>query len=127
MSKDISVVELFAGVGGLRIGLEDASSRFKTIWANQWEPGKSVQYAADCYKANFGGKSHLVNEDISTVIDEIPEHVLLTGGFPCQDYSVARSLSNEKGIEGKKGVLWWEIAEILEVKNPPFVLLENFY
>lgn len=123
MSKDISVVELFAGVGGLRIGLEDASSRFKTIWANQWEPGKSVQYAADCYKANFGGKSHLVNEDISTVIDEIPEHVLLTGGFPCQDYSVAHT--GAKGIEGKKGVLWWNINDIIERRHPRYVLLEN--
>ena len=70
-------------------------------------------------------KNH-VCEDIGKVDKTIiPDHTLLVGGFPCQDYSVARSLSNEKGIEGKKGVLWWEIAEVLETKQPPFVLLEN--
>ena len=58
-------------------------------------------------------------------MDRIPEHTLLVGGFPCQDYSVARSLSNEKGIEGKKGVLWWDIASVIEARTPPFVLLEN--
>ncbi len=55
----------------------------------------------------------------------IPNHTLLVGGFPCQDYSVARSLSNGKGIEGKKGVLWWAIADVLHIKKPPFVLLKN--
>lgn len=120
--KDIKVVELFAGVGGLRLGFEAASSRYKTIWANQWEPGKSVQYAADCYKSHFGENS-LVNEDINTVLDDIPEHDLLTGGFPCQDYSVAHT--GAKGIEGKKGVLWWSINNIIELRKPKYVILEN--
>jgi len=120
--KDIRVVELFAGVGGLRLGFEAASDRYKTVWANQWEPGKAVQYAADCYKSHFGENS-LVNEDINTVLDQVPEHDLLTGGFPCQDYSVAHT--GAKGIEGKKGVLWWSINDIIKLRKPKYVILEN--
>lgn len=132
---DKTVVELFAGVGGFRCGfnnvkLEDneviEEDNWDFIWANQWEPSTKSQAAFDCYVERFGKSENHVNEDICKVDKNIiPDHTLLVGGFPCQDYSVARSLSNEKGIEGKKGVLWWEIAEILEVKNPPFVLLEN--
>lgn len=121
--KEIKVVELFAGVGGFRIGLERASDMYKFIWSNQWEPGKKVQHAYDCYVKHFGESETHVNEDIATVIDKIPEHDLLVGGFPCQDYSVASTKA--KGIQGKKGVLWWEIDKILEKKHPKYVLLEN--
>ena len=88
-NSDIRVVELFAGVGGFRVGLERCSERFKTIWANQWEPGQAGQWAYKCYSKNFGEDSHCVNADIATVIDQVPPHDLLVGGFPCQDYSVA--------------------------------------
>lgn len=124
--KNIRVVELFAGVGGFRIGLEAASSRFKTIWANQWEPGQAGQWAYKCYVANFQKgrkKANCSNEDIATVIDQVPEHDLLVGGFPCQDYSVAST--GARGIEGKKGVLWWSINDIIRLRHPKFVLLEN--
>ena len=129
-----TVVELFAGVGGFRCGFNEVTFDGKTVkeksnwnfvWANQWEPSTKTQAAFDCYIERFG-KNSCVCEDIGKVDKtSIPKHTLLVGGFPCQDYSVARSLSNEKGIEGKKGVLWWEIAEVLETKYPPFVLLEN--
>ena len=99
-NSDIRVVELFAGVGGFRVGLERCSERFKTIWANQWEPGQAGQWAYKCYSKNFGEDSHCVNADIATVIDQVPPHDLLVGGFPCQDYSVAST--GAKGIEGKK-------------------------
>ena len=122
MSSNIKVVELFAGVGGFRIGLEAASPRYQTIWANQWEPNKKTQHAYDCYVANFGKDNH-INADISTVKSLVPEHDLLVGGFPCQDYSVART--GAKGIEGHKGVLWWEIRDIVEAKQPQYILLEN--
>lgn len=130
-----TVIELFAGVGGFRVGLNniegfDANGKaienrdWKFVWANQWEPGTKAQHAYDCYRQRFGDECS--NEDISTVnAKNIPNHSLLCGGFPCQDYSVARSLSNEKGIEGKKGVLFWDIARILKEKNTPFFLLEN--
>lgn len=119
----INVCELFAGVGGFRLGLEKASDEFNFVWANQWEPGKKVQHAFDCYVSHFGMDNH-VNSDISKIDKkEIPDHDLLVGGFPCQDYSVAST--GAKGIQGKKGVLWWEIRDILEAKKPRFVLLEN--
>jgi DNA (cytosine-5)-methyltransferase 1 len=131
-----TVVELFAGVGGFHVGLNNVVSidkngraiengPFDFVWANQWEPGARVQEAFNCYALRFGGDK-ASNEDIGTVDKKkIPNHTLLVGGFPCQDYSVARSLSMEKGIEGKKGVLWWQIKDILAAKHPKFVLLEN--
>lgn len=120
----MKVVELFAGVGGFRVGFENVSTTFfETVWANQWEPAKKVQHAYDCYVANFGTKHNCINEDIAKVKHLVPEHDLLVGGFPCQDYSVAAT--NAKGIEGKKGVLWWEIRDIIERCKPGLVFLEN--
>jgi len=117
------VVELFAGVGGFRLGLERASSEFEVVWADQWEPGKKVQHAFDCYQLHYGVSENHVNEDIAVAKERIPDHDLLVGGFPCQDYSVARTQA--MGIEGKKGVLWWHIDDIIEKKHPKYVLLEN--
>ena len=119
----VRVVELFAGVGGFRLGLETASDRFKTIWANQWEPHKKEQYAFDCYVSHFGESDNHVCMDIAKAKGMIPEHDLLVGGFPCQDYSIIKK--NSQGIEGSKGVLWWEIDDIIEAKRPKFILLEN--
>ncbi|MFJ7950229.1 DNA (cytosine-5-)-methyltransferase [Lysinibacillus sp. NPDC096418] len=128
MSNTLNVVELFAGVGGFRLGLEKANADiFKTVWANQWEPSRKVQHAFECYTSNFDEGIHS-NEDITTVPDKVFQELeidMLVGGFPCQDYSVARSLSGEKGLEGKKGVLFWEIKRVLENSHPKYVLLEN--
>lgn len=151
MAKAITVAELFAGVGGFRLGLEgykDPSNKvnnlpkagaFKTIWANQWEPPGSPtrQFAANCYRAHFGNDS-VVNEDINKVLNEydqglrdIPSVDMVVGGFPCQDYSVAKPLSQSGGIEGKKGVLWWDIYKFLKIQldkspeNAEWCLLEN--
>ena len=135
ITMEKTVVELFAGVGGFRCGFNEVKlndnkviekSNWNFVWANQWEPSTKTQAAFDCYCERFGKSENHVCQDIGEVDKTIiPNHSVLVGGFPCQDYSVARSLSNEKGIEGKKGVLWWEIAEVLETKQPPFVLLEN--
>lgn len=124
----IRVVELFAGVGGFRIGLEGASDAYETIWNNQWEPSTVHQDASLVYRARFGTKGHS-NIDINLVkTEDIPEHDLLVGGFPCQDYSVAASLSRSGGIEGMKGVLWWQIYRILNEKGearPNYLFFEN--
>lgn len=125
--EKIKVAELFAGVGGFRIGLEKASKKFDVVWSNQWEPSTKSQHASEIYVKRFGEKGHS-NKDIAKVsIEEIPEHNLLVGGFPCQDYSVAKSLSQSKGIQGKKGVLWWEIHRVVRDSKhrPEFLLLEN--
>ena len=124
----LNILELFAGVGGFRVGLERADeSLFVTKWANQWEPSKKAQDAFDCYNYHFSDSQNL-NEDISKISDEFLENLdlnMLVGGFPCQDYSVARSLSGGMGIEGKKGVLFWEIVRAIRLAKPNFVLLEN--
>ena len=125
--EKIRVVELFAGVGGFRIGLEGASKRFKVVFSNQWEPGSTGQDASKIYVSRFGEEGHS-NENIATVaVKDIPDHDLLVGGFPCQDYSVARTLRQAAGLAGKKGVLWWQIHRILSGKKrkPAFLLLEN--
>jgi len=138
--KKIKVVELFAGVGGFRIGLEGwkcksavsgytkkIKSNFEVVFSNQWEPSTKVQHASLVYENRWGSKGHS-NVDVSTLdIKDIPNHDLLVGGFPCQDYSVATTLKNSKGLIGKKGVLWWSIHKILNEKKqpPPFIFLEN--
>ena len=129
-----TAIELFAGVGGFRCGLNHVELKddkvvekgnWKFLWANQWEPATKSQEAYECYAKRFGEDS-VSNVDIFEVDKhDIPDHTLLVGGFPCQDYSVAQTLSNSKGIEGKKGVLWWAIEQTLAIKQPPFVLLEN--
>lgn len=142
MENKIKVAELFAGVGGFRLGLEgwsgkSATSKYKktiqtnyeVVWSNQWEPSTKVQHASMVYENRFGKVGHS-NEDISIVVEnigQIPDHDLLVGGFPCQDYSVATTLKNSKGLIGKKGVLWWSIHKILSEKEnkPKYLFLEN--
>ena len=121
-----TVCELFAGVGGFRCGLnaiqtpEDMKKeeKWRTVWFNQWEPAeKNTQYAHDCYVYHFGTCLDNAGQDTTNVdIEEvdkslIPDFNLLVGGFPCQDYSVASSLATSRGLEGKKGILWWSIRD----------------
>lgn len=126
-----TICELFAGVGGFRVGFDRLETGWETTWFSQWEPGAKTQWAHDCYVQHFGespdlnGEFH-TGEDISKVDkNTIPDHSLLVGGFPCQDYSVAHTLASAHGIEGKKGVLWWQIRDILIAKRAPFCMLEN--
>lgn len=140
MENEIKVVELFAGVGGFRLGLEGwngksassgykkgIKSPYKIVWSNQWEPSTKMQHASLVYENRFGKNGHS-NEDISQVdVSVIPDHDLLVGGFPCQDYSVATTLKNSKGLIGKKGVLWWSIHKIISERQnkPKYLFLEN--
>ena len=126
-----TICELLAGVGGFRLGFNRLESGWMTTWFSQWEPGAKTQWAHDCYVQHFGDSPDLNNEfltgeDISTMDKQaIPDHTLLVGGFPCQDYSVAHTLSSSHGIEGKKGVLWWQIRDTIIAKKPPFCIFEN--
>ena len=139
--KKLKVVELFAGVGGFRLGLEgwngtSPSSSYKNVfkslysvvWSNQWEPSTKAQHASSIYEKRWGSENHS-NKDVATInTKDVPDHDVLVGGFPCQDYSVARVLSHSKGLQGKKGVLWWEIHRIIsekKSKKPKFLILEN--
>jgi len=141
----LKVVELFAGVGGFRLGLEgwDGKSAlsgyriplrgrnegsYDVVWSNQWEPSTKRQHANEVYETRWPNANHC-GDDIGTVpTEDIPDHDLLVGGFPCQDYSVATTLKNSKGLRGKKGVLWWQIERILREKGesaPRYLFLEN--
>jgi len=118
------VAELFAGVGGFRLGLE--GKHFEFVFSNQWEPNETAQWASKIYNLRFDSEGH-VNEDIHNVTNLVPEHDLLVGGFPCQDYSVARTISGEMGIEGEKGKLWTPIKSIIRDSKvrPKMIFLEN--
>ena len=143
----IKTIELFAGVGGFRLGLENVNKKekkeaFRVVWSNQWEPSTRIQHASEVYEKRFKEGIHS-SEDIAKVVEsdseliksnpeskerQIPPHDLLVGGFPCQDYSVARTLNNAGGIKGKKGVLWWSIYNILDMmggNKPKYLMLEN--
>lgn len=124
----MKILELFAGVGGFRVGLENSDKEyFKTLWANQWEPSRKSQDAFEVYNLNFPDSENL-NVDIAEISDEkfmSMDADMIVGGFPCQDYSVARSKKNEQGIEGKKGVLFWEIIRATRIIKPKYLILEN--
>ncbi len=124
IKKRIRVAEMFAGVGGFHLALKRASEIFDIVWADQWEPERKAQYAYQIYINHFGNKSEYINDDISKVkVENVPDIDMIVGGFPCQDYSVAHS--GAKGIEGKKGVLWWDIHRLILSKKPNYLLLEN--
>ena len=134
-SAPLKTIELFAGVGGFHLGLNKCNTEeqkaYEVVWSNQWEPSTKKQHASDVYQKCFPETNHL-NDDIAKVIEEdfgqIPDHDLLVGGFPCQDYSVARTLSKADGLRGKKGVLWWSIYDIIDKKGkdaPSYLMLEN--
>ena len=113
----MKIVELFAGIGGFRVGFEKYKPFFKIVYSNQWEPSTKIQHASDIYVKNFGSDNHS-NKDIATVLtEEIPNADILVGGFPCQNYSVATPLKYSKGIFGEKGVLWWQIERIIREKK----------
>ena len=134
----IKMAELFAGVGGFREAVEHSplKNHFEVTWSNQWEPGESakhgdMQNANRVYIAKFGKHGHYT-DDIHLITDsekKLPKDIadiqMLVGGFPCQDYSVAKPKNVAKGIRGPKGVLWWSIERILRDVRPNYVLLEN--
>ncbi|NPT47165.1 DNA (cytosine-5-)-methyltransferase [Paraburkholderia sp. 1N] len=136
--NELNVVELFAGVGGFRLGLEAVHGRPYTVTlSNQFEPSKKKQHASEIYTAHWPYDVH-INEDIAKLLesstgqqairDAKPD--LVVGGFPCQDYSVARPLSQSRGLEGRKGVLFWSITKLLEQRSAdgepvPYLILEN--
>ena len=128
---DKTICELFAGVGGFRLGFDRLESGWETVWFNQWEPDVKAQWAHDCYVKHYGecadlnGETHTCEDICAVDKTAIPEHTLITAGFPCQDYSVALSPFRSQGIEGKKGVLWWQIRDVLIEKKAPFCLFEN--
>lgn len=122
---------MFDGVGGFIVGLNNADPiYFETLYSNQYEPSRKTQdaYEVGCYR--FPNIEH-ISTDVALIPDEKYKEMrengvdMIVGGFPCQDYSVARSKKNEMGIEGKKGVLFWEIIRATKTIKPKYLILEN--
>lgn len=127
----MKIFSMFDGVGGFTIGFNNADSElFQTTYSNQYEPSKKSQDAYEVGVYRFPEIEHIPT-DVALIPDEKFEEMkqngvnMIVGGFPCQDYSVARSRKNELGIEGKKGVLFWEIIRATEIIQPEYLVLEN--
>lgn len=144
--KEIRVAELFAGIGGFRLGLEQANNSieaiqksensrsnlphietgngnkwnqhaFSVVWANEWD-----KHASAIYRKNFGEKE-LAEGGIGKIeANEIPDHDLLVGGFPCQAFSIA---GKRQGFKDIRGTMFFQIARIAKAKRPKILLLEN--
>ena len=134
MSK-LKVFSMFDGVGGFIVGLDEANKKlnknfFQVTDTNQFEPSRKAQDAFEVGVYNYPKINHS-NEDIMQVSSEYFDEMkangvnMIVGGFPCQDYSVARSKKHEMGIEGKKGVLFWEIIRAVNHIKPEYLILEN--
>ena len=111
--KPGKMVSLFAGIGGFDIALSNA--RFNMIWANDFD-----KYCVQTFKANV--HDNIVLGDINEHIDDIPEHDVLVGGFPCQPFS---TLGKLKGFDDERGTLFFTIKKILKKYDTKVVILEN--
>lgn len=109
-------IDLFAGIGGIRLGFIGAfGPGARCVFTSEWD-----EHAQATYEANFGEKPH---GDITLVApSDIPEHDALLAGFPCQPFSI---IGDRKGFGDTRGTLFFAIEEILRVRRPPMVLLEN--
>lgn len=118
-------IDLFAGIGGFRSGMTAAGG--ECVFTSEWD-----KYAAKTYQAWYGDK-HIYTDDIRNISieDEIPDHDVLCGGFPCQPFSLAgvskkNSLGRAHGFDDEKqGNLFFKIMDIVDIKRPPVLLLEN--
>ncbi len=113
-SRSLTAVELFAGIGGFRLACDALG--IKTIWANDIN-----ESAVKVYRDRFGEDS-IVLGDINNLVDQIPQHDILTGGFPCQPFSRA---GKKMGIDDYRGTLFETIVKILKKNIPRYFVLEN--
>lgn len=121
--SDFTFIDLFAGIGGMRLGFQEAGGR--CVFTSEWD-----KYAQRTYQRNFGPE--YIHGDITKVpIDDVPDHDVLVAGFPCQPFSIAgvskkNSLGRKHGFECEtQGTLFFEIERILHARRPKAFLLEN--
>src|SRR3989344_5133746 len=115
MERGFRTLDLFAGVGGIRLGFENAG--FKTIFANDFD-----KTCKDTYDLNLKEPKLTIKDIWELDLNDIPDFDILLGGFPCQAFSIA---GYRKGFEDKRGNLFFRIKEILEERKPEAILLEN--
>ena len=119
-----SFIDLFAGIGGMRMGFESAGGR--CVFTSEWNA-----WARKTYAANFGDDEPIAGDIRGQVEDEIPDHDVLVAGFPCQPFSIAgvskkNALGRPHGFAcATQGTLFFDVARILAAKRPRAFLLEN--
>ena len=115
--NSIKIIDLFAGIGGIRLGFQNATNRkIDCVFSSEWN-----KYSVQTYQANYG--LEVVHGDITNVDEkDVPYHDILLAGFPCQPFSQA---GLKKGFEDTRGTLFFDIARILKEKQPKAFLLEN--
>lgn len=123
-NAEFKFIDLFAGIGGIRLAFEAIGG--ECVFTSEWD-----SYAQRTYMANFGGQ-HPINGDITQIAaDDIPDHDVLLGGFPCQPFSIAgvskkNSLGRAHGFADEtQGTLFFDVARIISAKRPKAFLLEN--
>lgn len=113
MTRKFTFIDLFAGIGGIRLAFEAQGG--ECVFSSEWD-----KFAQQTYEANYGEKPH---GDITQISEkDIPAHDVLVGGFPCQPFSHA---GLKKGFDDIRGTLFFDIARILKKHKPALVLLEN--
>src|SRR6266496_3904107 len=111
--QNFKFIDLFAGIGGIRIAFENVGGT--CVYTSEWD--KDCQTT---YEINFGDKP---DGDITKVDPKkVPNHDILTGGFPCQSFSI---IGKRLGVRDERGTLFWEVERILKEKQPYAFLLEN--
>jgi DNA (cytosine-5)-methyltransferase 1 len=115
--NEIRFAEGFAGIGGFRYGMQKASSRYKCIWANDNDSRAQVVYTE-----RYGYGEFECGDFKQIDKKSIPDHDIFCGGFPCQSFSIA---GDRKGFEDVRGTLFFDICEVLWLKRPSYIWLEN--
>lgn len=114
--ETIKIADFFAGIGGIRLGFQQASNMFECVFSNEIDKN-----AIKTYETNFKGRVKNIN--ISNLNSkDIPDFDIFLGGFPCQPFSVA---GEKKGFDDERGQIFFEIIRILKDKKPKAFLLEN--
>jgi DNA (cytosine-5)-methyltransferase 1 len=124
MMKNFTFIDLFAGIGGIRLGFKSIGG--KCVFTSEWN-----EFSKKTYQEWFGEENHFVGDIVTCHASDIPDHDVLLAGFPCQPFSIAgvskkNALGHSHGFEcATQGTLFFDVARIIEAKRPKCFMLEN--